>query len=150
MPIITGGVIEKDNKFLLVQEGHGHCKGLWNMPAGTLDAGEILTVGAVREIKEECGLEVELTGICGIGGAEFPGDAFVYICFTTEIIGGKVEVDGDEVLDAKWFSLEEILKMKDQLRGADRIIHDIKNAQDGIVAPMELYNTVEVSKRILK
>ncbi len=150
MPIIVGGIIEKDNQYLFIQEGHGHCKGLWNNPAGTLDAGEILVEGAVREIKEECGLDVELTGVCGFGGAKFPNDAFVYICFTTRIIGGEVKIDGNEILDARWFSYEEILHMKEQLRGADRIIHDINNTRNNIIAPMEIYNTIEVNNKVLK
>lgn len=150
MPIIVGGIIEKDEKYLLIQEGRGRCKGLWNIPAGTLDAEELLVEGAVREIKEECGLDVKLTGICEVGGTSFPNDSFAMITFATEIIGGKIEVDGDEILDAKWFSYEEILEMKDQLRGEDGIIHRIKNIRNGIVAPMEIYINLKTNGKVLK
>ena len=42
--IIAGGVLEKDNKYLLVQEAKEKCRGKWNLPAGHLDPNEILDV----------------------------------------------------------------------------------------------------------
>ena len=67
MPIIVGGVLEKDGKYLLVQEAQEKCYGKWNLPAGHLDPNETIIEAAKREIKEESGLDVELTGVCQIG-----------------------------------------------------------------------------------
>lgn len=53
MAIICGGVVEKDGKYLLVQESKAKCYGKWCLPAGHLDIGETLFEGAIREIKEE-------------------------------------------------------------------------------------------------
>ena len=41
--IIVGGVIEKDGKYLLVQEGKPQCYKKWNLPAGHLEVGEDIT-----------------------------------------------------------------------------------------------------------
>ena len=35
--IIVGGVVKKDNKYLLVQEAQESCRGKWNVPAGHLE-----------------------------------------------------------------------------------------------------------------
>ena len=55
MPVMVGGVIEKEGKFLLVQEAKENCKGKWNLPAGHLEINESIFEGAKREIFEETG-----------------------------------------------------------------------------------------------
>ena len=58
MGIITvGGVLKKDNKYLLVQEAKAEFRGTWNLPAGRMDPNETVLDGAKREIREECGFE---------------------------------------------------------------------------------------------
>ena len=64
--IVVGGVIEKDGKFLLVQEAKKPFSGQWNLPAGRLEIDESVFDGAKREIEEETGYKVELTGIVQI------------------------------------------------------------------------------------
>ena len=86
MHIIVGGLIEKGGKYLLVQEAKEKCYGKWNLPAGHLDANETLMAGAEREIKEECGCDVEVTGVCQIGNQKSKGDNLVSIIFTTKLI----------------------------------------------------------------
>lgn len=136
--VIVGGVIEKDGKYLLVQENHGKVKGKWNYPSGHLETGELLMEGAKCEIREECGFEVELTGICQIGTHRFPTEPFAMVIFSTEIIGGEVEIDSVEIMDAKWFSYEELLEMKSELRNSDRVLAAIEHVRKGLVVPMEL------------
>lgn len=116
MPIIVGGVVEKDNKYLLVQESKASCYGKWNVPAGHLDPGESIFDGAKREIKEETNCDVELTGVCSIGNHLVPNDTFVAILFTTKLLTDSVKPQAGEILEAKWFTYEEIIAMSDQLR----------------------------------
>jgi ADP-ribose pyrophosphatase YjhB (NUDIX family) len=49
MEIIVGGIIEKDNKILMVKEAKKKCYGKWNVPAGHLEDGETIFKGAIRE-----------------------------------------------------------------------------------------------------
>ncbi len=138
MTVIVGGVIEQAGKYLLVQEAQAKCRGQWNLPAGHLDPGESLMAAAKREVREESGLEVELTGICQIGNRILESDTWVSVIFTTKIIGGKIKIDPNEILDVKWFSYEEILKMRTELRNETMIMGAINNARSGIVAPLDL------------
>lgn len=137
MPIIVGGVVEKDNKYLLVQESKPKCYGKWNIPAGHLDPGESIFDGAKREIKEETNCDVELTGVCNIGNHIVPNDTFVAIVFTTKLLTDTVKPQAGEILEAKWFTYEEIVAMSDQLRRADWIISAIDFARRG-ATPLDL------------
>lgn len=143
MPVIVGGVIEQDGKFLLVQEAQSICRGQWNYPSGSLEVGELLTEGAVRETREECGLEVKPLGICQVGTHRFPHEAFAMVVFAMQVVGGEVIYDTDEILDARWFTYDEIVAMSDQLRNADRVLHAIDNVRRGVIAPMELLKVYE-------
>ena len=108
--VVAGVVVEKDSKYLLVQEKKELVYGLWNLPAGKVDEGETVEEAAVREAKEEVGYKVRLIKKIYV-------DHKPIHVFSAEIVGGKFEFPKDEILDAKWFTFEEIRKMKDKLRG---------------------------------
>ena len=144
--IITGGVVKKDDKYLLVQESKEYCYGKWNLPAGHLDSGETIFEAAKREIKEECNLDVELTGIASISNRVMEDDEFVSFVFATEVIGGEVKVDHDEILDAKWFTYEEIKSMQDNLRSPDLIMNAIDAVHENRVADINLIKMVKWTK----
>lgn len=138
MPVIVGGVVEKDGKYLLVQEAQEKCRGKWNIPAGHLDPNETIFDAAKREVKEESGFDVELTGVCQIGNQKLENDVFVSVVFVTKVIGGDIKFDPNEILDARWFTYEEIVAMKDQLRMESFILGTIDNTRDGLVAPIDI------------
>jgi ADP-ribose pyrophosphatase YjhB (NUDIX family) len=135
--IIVGGVIKKDNKYLLVQEAQEKCRGKWNIPAGHLDPNETILEGAKREIFEESGFNVELTGILSISNRVLPDDEFIGVIFSTEITGGEIRIDPREILDIKWFTYDEILNMRDDLRSDDFIIAAIKNVEENKIVNLD-------------
>lgn len=112
--VVAGVVIKKDGKYLLVQEKQSKVYGLWNFPAGRVDVGDTIEQTAIKEAKEETGYEVELIKKIDIfqeSATEPPKHAF-----EAKIIGGKLKYPKDEILDARWFTFEEIQGMKDRLR----------------------------------
>ena len=92
MKIIAGCVVEKDNKILMVQEGLDFCYGQWNFPAGHVNEFENVTDAAVREVKEETGLDVKLKGVLPICETELRNETHVIIRFVAEVIGGKIDL----------------------------------------------------------
>ena len=136
--IIVGGVIEKDGKYLLVQEAKEKVRGKWNLPAGHLDPNETIFEGGKREVKEESGFDVELTGVCQIGNQKLADDTFVSVVFSTKIISGDIKFDPNEILDVKWFTYDEIVAMKDQIRMESFLLGAIDNLRNGLVSPIEI------------
>ncbi len=113
--VVAGVVIRKDGKYLLVQEKQPKAYKLWNWPAGKVDEGYSIEQTAVKEAKEECGFDVALVRELAIWHetAQSP----VQHVFEANIIGGKLAFPEDEILDARWFSFQELQSMKDVLRG---------------------------------
>jgi len=138
MAIIVGGVIEKDGKYLLVQEAKEKCYGKWNLPAGHLDPNETMLEAAVREVKEETGCDVNLLNVVQIGNKQLENDIFVSIIFSTELISENIKFDKNEILDVKYFDYEEILNMHSELRNYQFITSAIMNHHNGINAPLDI------------
>lgn len=140
--IIVGGVIKKDNKYLLVQEAQEKCRGKWNIPAGHLDSNESVFEGAKREIFEESGLEVELTGIALIGNRVMEDDELLGLVFSTEITGGEIKINPREILDIKWFTYDEILNMKDELRTYNLIVNSITAVENNNTVSLDIIEMI--------
>lgn len=143
MNVIVGGVIEKDGKYLLVQEAKEKCYKKWNVPAGHLDFNESIEQGAIREIKEETGCDVELNGILYIANRILEDDIFVMIIFSTKLINENIQYDKSEILDVKRFSYEEIMnEMDDKLRTISNIKTSISNHKNNLIGSIDLLNVL--------
>lgn len=134
--IIVGGIIEKEGKYLLVQEAQEKCFGKWNIPAGHLDSNETIFEGAKREMFEETGCKVELTGVLQIANKVSLSDTWISVIFATKLIEENIHYDKSEILDVKWFSYEEILAIKENLRSAEWIIDAIEALRDNKIFDM--------------
>lgn len=116
--IIAGGLLEKDGKFLLVNARVGAPKGLWNIPAGRVDEGEVVEEAAVREVKEETGLDVRIEGLVNVFHRPTNNVAdknIIRVNFKMKIIGGDFNYPKDEIAEAKWLSVKKIQTMEDSM-----------------------------------
>ncbi len=113
--VVAGVVLKNDGKYLLVQEKQPRAYKLWNLPAGRVDVGDTIEQTAIKEAKEECGFDVRLGRKIGIfqNTATEPSRHI----FEAEIIGGTLQFPDDELLDARWFTIEELKVMEGELRG---------------------------------
>ena len=111
-------VVRRDERFLLVRERkHGQ---VWYLPAGRVEPGETLAAAALRETREESGLEVRLQGVLRIEHQPLPdGGARVRVYFLAapaDDAPPKSRPDHDS-LEAGWFTLEEAGRLS--LRGGE-------------------------------
>lgn len=107
-----GGVLAvRDGLLLLVRRGEEPFQGYWDIPGGFLEEGESPKIGAVREMREETGLEVRLVDLFG-----FYMDRYVYqdelattlnIYFLAEVVGGR-EQPADDAAELGWFGPNEL------------------------------------------
>ncbi len=143
MKVIVGGIIEKNGKYLLVQEAQKKCYKKWNFPAGHLDFNESLEQGAIREIKEETGCDVELNGVCYIANRVLEDDLLVMIIFNAKLIKENIEFDKEEILDVKWFDYNEIVnEMDDMLRG-NYVRLAVMNQKNNLIAPINIIDILK-------
>ena len=143
MKIIVGGVIEKEGKVLLVQEKQKDCYGKWNIPAGHLDCNESIIEGAKREIKEETGCDVELIGIANIANRILEDDIFIQITFVGKVINETIKIDPEEILDVKWFDINDVLNnMDNELRNLNFVKQPIKNLLENKIGSIDIVNII--------
>ncbi len=125
----TGGAV------LLVQRGRPPGKGQWGLPGGLLDLGEALRDGAVREVREECGVEIALGEIVGaFEPIEIDPDGrieyhFVVIDFWARYVSGE-PVAQDDAAAVTWVALDEMGKyaMTEATRDVVRKAHEMWRA----------------------
>lgn len=134
MDIIVGGVIKKDNKYLLVRENKEKYCGMYNIPAGHLEKNELLIDGAKREIKEETGYDVIINGIVQIGNTE----KFVSVIFYGEVDSEQDKYNTEEISMVKWCTYEEIIEMEDKLRSSELLLEAIKSVENNNIYPIEI------------
>jgi len=143
MKIIVGGIIEKEGKVLLVQEKQEECYGKWNIPAGHLDCNESIIEGAKREIKEETGCDVELIGIANIANRILEDDIFIQITFVGKVINETIKIDPEEILDVKWFDINDVLNnMDNELRNLNFVKQPIKNLLENKIGSIDIVNII--------
>lgn len=112
LPSVTVLVTDEARRVLLVRHSD---KNVWVAPGGMVEPDETPQQAAIREMQEETGCAVELLRITGaFGGPEFRlqyqnGDrvAYVMTVFEARIVGGKLQPDGEETLETRFFSFEE-------------------------------------------
>ena len=104
--IAVGTIIKTDNdRLVLVRRAIEPGYGLWVFPGGYVDRGEPLTSAAIREAREECGLDVRLDGLVNI--YSYPGRAPVIVVYAATALGGTLCVD-DEGLETAEFEAKDI------------------------------------------
>ena len=107
-PTVSVLVINKD-KILLGKRAGEPGKGKWALPSGYIEFEDDFLTAAIREVKEETGLEIEIVSILNVQSAFLPIDYhFLNIYLLAEKIGGKIS-PSDDLEDAGWFSLSEPL-----------------------------------------
>ncbi|MFD0260351.1 NUDIX domain-containing protein [Kitasatospora indigofera] len=111
--VAASAVVTDDAGRILLQRRTDN--GRYALPGGTMDLGESLPATAVREVREETGLDVEITGL--VGTYTDPRHVIAYadgevrqqfnVCFTARVTGGALKIS-DESTDLRFVAPEDI------------------------------------------
>jgi 8-oxo-dGTP diphosphatase len=106
-PKIAVGTVIRDaeGRIVLVRRAIEPGYGKWVFPGGYVDRGEEITLAAIREAREESGLEVQLERLINI--YSYAGRTPIIVVYAATCIGGELAVD-DEGLEARAFEPEAI------------------------------------------
>jgi ADP-ribose pyrophosphatase YjhB (NUDIX family) len=109
---VTVFVLDEQDRVLLIRRTDN---GLWAIPGGAQDFGEYISDTAVRETKEESGVDVEVTGVVGI--YTNPNHVMAYtdgevrqqfsICFRARYVGGE-PTPSNESSEVRWVARDEL------------------------------------------
>jgi 8-oxo-dGTP diphosphatase len=96
---------------LLIRRGWDPYKGMWALPGGHVDEGELTLAAAYRELREETGLvveDLELVGVYAEPGRD-PRGRYVTFAYSAIFPGGaSVPRAGDDAVDVGWWPVAEL------------------------------------------
>ncbi len=103
--VVATAIVQRQGKVLMLRRANQTGYGLWSMPGGYVDRGEVVEEGAVREVEEETGLVVRVDGLVGLfSESENP---VMVVAFAAHEVGGSLK-PGAEALEVGFFPLDEL------------------------------------------
>ena len=142
MTVIAGCVVQDNSRILMVQEGKGLEKELWNFPSGRLENKERILNAAIREVEEETGYKISISGLLGVYNfISINNDHVIFFCYVGQVADGILKYDNNEIINVKWLSFDEIAELSDdKLRThtlVRKIINDLKSKP---ILPLDVIN----------
>lgn len=112
-PALTvDAIIVDDGNIVLIQRLNNPYKDHWALPGGFVEYGEKVEHAAIREAKEETGLDIELNKLVGVysDANRDPRGHTVSVVYMASIVGGQLKSDTD-AKDVQYFEISELNKM---------------------------------------
>lgn len=132
---IFGIIFDEQKRVLLC---HRHDYDLWNLPGGTMENGESPWDGLKREVKEETGLEVEISKLAGVYSK--PDKNEIVFSFVCKNIGGEITLN-DEADKIEFFEIDklppntsqkQVERIKDVIANPDKTIYKVQTGKSSI------------------
>lgn len=109
-PIVAvGAAVCHAGQVLVIRRGREPNSGIWTLPGGVVDLGESMREAAAREVREECGIEIEVGQVVGVldnivhdvdGAIRFH---YAIVDFAARYVSGELQLN-DELMDAAWIT----------------------------------------------
>lgn len=136
----VAAIVEREERFLLVEELSSSGQRVFNQPAGHVEEHESILAATRRETLEESGWHVEPKALVGIYTYKAPSNDVTYyrFCYACKAVNEieNAELD-DGIIAAHWLTIEEIKSKRDQLR-SPLVLKCIEDYIAGKRYPLEL------------
>ncbi|MFH0737727.1 MAG: NUDIX hydrolase [Candidatus Micrarchaeota archaeon] len=110
-PFACDMILIEDGKILLIKRAFDPFKGMWAIPGGKIEDDETAEGCAIREMKEETGLDIVLIRMTGLySDPKRDPRGIIAATYLVKRIGGIVRA-GDDAGEAEWFSLDSLPKL---------------------------------------
>ncbi len=106
--VAVGGVVRRGDAILMVRPCYGPSRGCYLFPGGLLEPGETLDQAVVREVSEETGIQAVVRGVLGLRTRCDGPRTDTYVMFLLDWVAGEPQADGQEIDDARFFSLAQL------------------------------------------
>ena len=111
--------IRKGDELLMAKHSY-HDNIRYALIAGFVEAGESIEEAVHREVMEEVGIKIKNLKYQKSQSWPFPNS--LMLAFTAEYDTGEIKVDGDEIVKAKWFKKDEIIRYDSDISISDWLI----------------------------
>lgn len=147
-PIVVSVAVVNDDQVLLTMRDDFH---VWCLPSGGVEFGETVADAALRETREETGLDVKLTGLVGVYSRIGAIPDIHAVHFSAVPIGGELRTQAGETLEVQYFPLDDLpiemifghkRRILDSLVESSEgkvVVHRFRNSESGPISREELY-----------
>ena len=130
----AGALIFNNEQVLLVQMNYGPAKGGWILPGGMVSLHEHPHEAAIRETKEETGLDINIVGQVAVRSRRFTnGNSNIYWVFrgqlTTPFHGQPFSFNQDELSDVRFWDINTAVQA-DEIRPMTRLYIEMGSKQE--------------------
>jgi 8-oxo-dGTP diphosphatase len=110
IPVPAVGVVcIRNGEVLLIRRGKPPRQGEWSLPGGRIEPGERAIDAALRELREETGVEADIVGLIDVVDGLFPEAGLHYVLIDYAAIWRSGEpVAGDDAAEARFWPTGEI------------------------------------------
>lgn len=119
-PVVMVRIVHEGR--ILLARAPRFATGMYSVLAGFVEAGETLEQAIHREVAEEVGIQVQ--NLRYFASQSWPFPHSLMIAFTADYSGGEVRPDGREILDARWFTSDDMPGLPSPMSMAWRLIED--------------------------
>ncbi len=106
----AAGIVVKDDQVLVVKKSYGGLKGKWSFPAGFVEPGETVDEAAVREVREETGVQAVIRQVAAVRSGVIDREiSDNMVVFLMDYVAGEPCPQSGEIEEARFLPIDRLI-----------------------------------------